>query len=219
MYSIQNIPRKYSFPHAAVIFPTCSSKFYKEKHTFGTIFSKKISFFCYKRKSCALLKVKSKQKMSKNYLTIAYQKLQQRLQFGILHSGEDALNDAFCQLWAGQYDPATEADGEKLLRTAVRHRQISLWREENRHPQTSIEKTNLVQPPPDTDAQETFLQVKKLIETQLTPLQKDILTRHDINDDTYKEIAQALGMQEAAVRMQLSRARNIIRETYKKTKR
>ena len=156
--------------------------------------------------------------MSKNYLTIAYQKLQQRLQFSILHSGEDALNDAFCNLWAGQYDPRTEAEGEKLLRAAARNRQISLWREENRHPQTSLENANLVQPPPDTDAKETFLQVKKLIESQLTPLQKDILTRHDINEETYKEIAQALGMQEAAIRMQLSRARNIIRETYKKTK-
>ena len=157
--------------------------------------------------------------MSKNYLTIAYQKLQQRLQFGILHSGEDALNDAFCNLWAGQYDPATEAEGEKLLRTATRNRQISIWREESRHPRASLEKTNLVQPPPDIDAKDTFLQVKTLIESQLTPLQKEILTRHDINDETYKEIAQELGMQEAAVRMQLSRARNIIRETYKKTKR
>ncbi len=181
-------------------------------------FSEKIITFLLQIEKLCVTKVKSMQKMSKNYLTIAYQKLQQRLQFGILHSGEDALNDAFCQLWAGQYDPATEAEGEKLLRTAVRNRQISLWREENRHPQTSLEKTNLVQSPPDTDAKETFLQVKTLIETQLTPLQKDILTRHDINDETYKEIAHTLGMQEAAVRMQLSRARNIIRETYKKTK-
>lgn len=154
--------------------------------------------------------------MSKNYLILAYQKLQRRLQSCILHSGEDALNDAFCQLWAGQYDPETETEGEKLLRTAVHHRQISLWRKESRHRQTSLEKTDIIQPPPDTDIKETFQQIMALIETQLTPMQKEILTRHDINDETYKEIAQTLGMQEAAVRMQLSRARNIIRETYKK---
>ena len=157
--------------------------------------------------------------MSKNYLIMAYQKLQQRLQFGRLHSGEDALNDAFCQLWTGCYDPTKESEGEKLLRTAVHHRQISLWREESRYSHASLDKTIIVQPPPDTDTDETFLQIKTLIESQLTPLQKDILTRHDINDETYKEIARTLGMQEAAVRMQLSRARNIIRETYKKTKR
>ena len=157
--------------------------------------------------------------MSKNYLIAAYRKLQQRLQFGISHSGEDALNDAFCQLWAGHYDPKTEAEGEKLLQTAVRNRQISLWRKDSRHPQVSLDRANIIQPPPDTDAKETFLQIKTLIENQLTPLQKDILTRHDINDETYKEIAHTLGMQEAAVRMQLRRARNIIRETYKRTKR
>jgi len=166
-----------------------------------------------------VIEVKSKQKMSKNYLIMAYQKLQRRLQFGFLHSGEDALNDAFCQLWAGQYDPTTEAEGDKLLTTATHHRQISIWRKEKSHPQTSLEKADIVQPPPDTDINETFLQIKELIETQLTPLQKEILTRHDINDETYKQIAHTLGMQEAAVRMQLSRARNIIRETYKKTKR
>lgn len=157
--------------------------------------------------------------MSKNYLIVAYRKLQQRLQFGISHSGEDALNDAFCQLWAGHYDPETEAEGEKLLQTAVRNRQISIWRKESRHPQVPLDRADALQPLPETDARETFLQVKALIDSQLAPLQRDILTRHDINDETYKEIAQTLGMQETAVRMQLSRARRIIRETYKRTKR
>lgn len=156
--------------------------------------------------------------MSKNFLTEAYQKLRQRLQPDGLYEGEDALNDAFCQLWAGPYDPATAIEGEKLLSTATHRRQISLWRKERIHPQISLDKNNIVQPPPDTDALETFQQIKLLIENQLTPLQKEILTRHDINDETYKQIAESLKMQEAAVRMQLSRARNIIRETYKKTK-
>lgn len=157
--------------------------------------------------------------MSRNFLTVAYQKLQQRLRHGGLHSEEDALNDAFCQLWAGPYDPASAIEGEKLLSTATHRRQISIWRKERTHPQVSLGETNIVQPPPDTDVQETFQQIKLLIENQLTPLQKEILTRHDINDETYQQIAESLRMQEAAVRMQLSRARNIIRETYKKTKR
>jgi len=157
--------------------------------------------------------------MSKNFLIEAYKKLRQRLQHEDLHEGEDALNDAFCQLWSSSYDPATALEGEKLLSVATHRRQISLWREEKRHPHTSLNKVNIAQSPPDTDIQETFLQIKTLIERQLTPLQEEILTRHDINDETYKQIAENLGMQEAAVRMQLSRARNIIRETYKKTKR
>ncbi len=73
-------------------------------------------------------------------------------------------------------------------------------------------------PPPDNEVEDTYKRIWELIKTQLTPLQQDILKRHDVNDETYSEIADRLGMQEAAVRMQLSRARKKIREIYKKTR-
>lgn len=154
--------------------------------------------------------------MSKNFLILAYKKLQQRLQSGLSHSEEDALNDAFCQLWGGGYDPTTKDEGETLLYQALRHRQISLWRSGKRHPKTSLTGVQIAQPPSDNDAEDTFRQVWELITTQLTPLARDILVRHDMNGETYSEIAERLGMQEAAVRMQLSRARKTIRETYRK---
>ena len=156
--------------------------------------------------------------MSKNFLTEAYKKLQQRLQYGLSHSDEDALNDAFCRLWVGEYDPATKEEGENLLFQALRRRQISLWRSRKRHPWISLTGVRIAQPSPDTDVEEIRRQIWKLIKTQLTLLQQDILIRHDINDETYSEIADRLGMQEAAVRMQLSRARKTIRETYRKLK-
>lgn len=154
--------------------------------------------------------------MSENFLILAYKKLQQRLQYGLSYSEEDALNDAFCQLWGGGYDPATKEEGEKLLYQTVRRRQINLWRSQKRHPQTSLTGVRIAQPPPDTNAEDTYRQIRELIKTELTPLQQDILTRHDINDETYSEIADRLSMQEVAVRMQLSRARKKIRETYRK---
>ena len=157
--------------------------------------------------------------MSRNFLIEAYKKLRQRLQYGRSDAGADALNDAFCQLWAASYDPATQEEGEKLLYTTLRHRQISLWRMDRRHPQTSLANTQIAEPPPDTDAEDTYRQIHELVATQLTPLQQDILTRHDINDETYRDIARELGMQEAAVRMQLCRARKRIRDIYKQTKR
>ena len=153
--------------------------------------------------------------MSRNFLIEAYKKLRQRLLLRPSDAGADALNDAFCQLWAASYDPATQEEGEKLLYTTLRHRQISLWRMDRRHPQTSLANIQIVQPPPDTDAEETYRQIQRLVAQQLTPLQQDILTRHDINDETYSDIAREMGMQEAAVRMQLSRARKKIREVYK----
>ena len=154
--------------------------------------------------------------MSRNFLTEAYKKLQQGLRYGLSHSEEDALNDAFCRLWVSGYDPVSKEEGENLLFHALRRRQISLWRSRKRHPRTSLTGVRIAQPPPDTDAEDTYRQIWELIKTQLTPLQQDILTRHDINDETYSEIADRLGMQEAAVRMQLSRARTKIRDIYRK---
>ena len=153
--------------------------------------------------------------MSKDFLIAAYKKLQQRLRYGLSHSEADALNDAFCNLWGGRYDPATQEEGERLLYQALRRRQISLWRNEQRHPKVPHTDAHIAEPPFDDDFDEAFRQISELIRTQLTPLQQDILMRHDVNDETYSEIAESLGMEEAAVRMQLSRARKKIREVYK----
>lgn len=154
--------------------------------------------------------------MSKNFLIEAYEKLQRRLRYGLSHVEADALNDAFLKLWGGRYDPATREEGEKLLYQTLRRRQISLWRGEQRHPKVSPEEVQIVETPPEGDAEETFQRIQELVTTRLTPLQQEILTRHDINDETYSEIAERLGMQEAAVRMQLSRARKKIREAYRR---
>lgn len=154
--------------------------------------------------------------MSRNFLTEAYQKLRRRLQQGTLYAGEDALNDAFCQLWGKGYDPASVTDGERLLYASAHRRQISLWRKEKIYPRTGLGDMQVTDAPPDTEKEELYCQVNEMIETLLTPLQKDILRRRDMEDESYRHIAQTLGMQEAAVRMQLSRARRIIRETYQK---
>ena len=155
--------------------------------------------------------------MSKNILRAAYKKLQARLErYGLLHAQADALHDAFLRLWTDSYHPAGEKEGERLLYQSMRRRLISLWRAANRHPQIPAAHVQIADsPPPDTEADDTSKEIWELIRTQLTPLQQDILTRHDINDETYSEIAERLGMQEAAVRMQLSRARKKIRAIYK----
>ncbi len=150
-------------------------------------------------------------------LIAAYKKLQAMVRLRSLSNAEeDALNDAFLQLWVGKYRPKGEAEAGKLLWQSMRHRQISLWRTGTRHPKRPLAEVQIAEPPPEEEAAEdTYQQIWELIKTQLTPLQQDILRRHDINDETYSMIAERLGMQEAAVRMQLSRARKKIREIYK----
>ena len=59
-------------------------------------------------------------------------------------------------------------------------------------------------------------EVEAIISKELTQIQKEIIERKEYNGESFEEIAISLGMQETAVRMQLSRARKKIRECYQK---
>lgn len=154
--------------------------------------------------------------MGKGFLITAYKRLLARLrQYSPLHSEEDALHDAFLKLWTGKYHPADEGEAGRLLFTGMRRRQISLWRSEKRHPKIPTTDAQIAEQPPEADEEDIYLKINELVMTQLTPIAGEILISHDVRGETYSEIAKRLGMQEAAVRMQLSRARRKIREIYK----
>jgi len=59
-------------------------------------------------------------------------------------------------------------------------------------------------------------EVEELIDHQLSPVQRSILKKKEYEGQSIDEIAKELDMQQAAVRMQLSRARKTIRECYQK---
>ena len=63
---------------------------------------------------------------------------------------------------------------------------------------------------------ERFRQVQAIIERELSPLQQTILQRKELDGEDIASIARDLQMQQAAVRMHLSRARKAIRECYRK---
>ena len=65
------------------------------------------------------------------------------------------------------------------------------------------------------ERQEFFQEVEELIGKQLSPIQRLILRKKEYEEESIEEIAKELDMQQAAVRMQLSRARKIIRECYR----
>ncbi len=52
----------------------------------------------------------------------------------------------------------------------------------------------------------------------LKPEQYQIFIMHDVDDVSYPEIAERLGMTQSNVRQLLSRARKTIREEYRKTR-
>ena len=66
----------------------------------------------------------------------------------------------------------------------------------------------------EDEAAERYRRVKQIIDQRLTPLQREILERRETREEAFEEIAATLNMQPAAVRMQLSRARKLIREVY-----
>ena len=73
---------------------------------------------------------------------------------------------------------------------------------------------------PEEDVSENrealFRRVEEMVDTELTDLQRLIIRRHEYESVTLEKIAEELGMQPPAVRMQLSRARKTIREQYRK---
>lgn len=128
---------------------------------------------------------------------------------------DDALYEAFARLWPRREQLATTADEEALLTTTVRHISIDTLRRRSTRSEVSVEDYPLAESPPDEDDVEArYHEVQRLIAQHLTPLQQLLLRRRDVDDAPYALLAEELGMQETAIRQQLSRARKTIRTLY-----
>lgn len=166
--------------------------------------------------------------MTEDILTATFTTLQRRfsrLAHGILNKDEDvedALQEAFCRLWPKRERIRSRQEAEALVTTTVKHISIDLLRRNQvRQPLPLDEERDA---PLDFGADETeeqeerFRQVERLIEQELTETQRAILQRKEYDGLSLNEIAAELRMQPAAVRMQLSRARKLIRTLYQKNR-
>ena len=162
--------------------------------------------------------------MSEDFLTSAFVKMRTVLRgtasrlLGSEAAADDALQEAFYKLWNRHYALASESDAAALLSRTVRNEAVDTLRSRKRHPADSLEGRDLPEETPE-DREDLLRSVKGLIASELTPLQQEIMRRRDCAGESYADIAEDLGMQETAVRMQLSRARKTIRETYRKQQR
>jgi len=127
-------------------------------------------------------------------------------------SAEDALQDAFVKLW-GRYRICSVQEAEALLSRTVRNNSVDCLRrrksvplEENDFPDDNADQTN--------ERERLFRKVEQLVQDELTDIQKYIIRRHEYEGIKLELIAQELGMNPPAVRMQLSRARKTLREKY-----
>ena len=149
-------------------------------------------------------------------LTETYQRIRERLRAGAgkmlsdAEAAEDALQDAFVRLW-GRYQVRSEREAEALLTRTVRNVSIDQLRKRKTVPLA------MDLPEERTENREALCRrVEEMVDTELTDLQRLIIRRHEYESVTLERIAEELGMQPPAVRMQLSRARKTIREQYRK---
>lgn len=159
------------------------------------------------------------QKNESRQLVDAYTTVFRRLgaRLGRMLSGaegaQDILQDAFLRLWGR---PDAPADSAALLATTARRLAIDNYRRHARRPEVPIDE-QLDSLPDDDDTQarlERYDAVRQIIDSRLTPQQREVLTLRDIDGLPYAQIAARLGIDETAVRMRLSRARKAVRDIY-----
>ena len=161
--------------------------------------------------------------MGNNTLTTVFTRLRKKflgMAMAILPNEDDAadaLQDAFCKLWPRRDTINDEAKAEALTSVTVRNICIDRTRKralptvplDEEHDTVDSETTY-------KEREERYNTVKAIIDNELTGLQKIIIELKEIEGVEIVEIAKQLQMKESAVRMNLSRARNKIRECYRK---
>ncbi len=107
----------------------------------------------------------------------------------------------------------------RLTATTARHMAIDQWRRDNRRASVPLD-CELHDTGADSTAgasDETRLRyeaIRRIIDTKLTPQQREVMTLRDINGWDFADIAAELGVDETTVRMRLSRARKAVRNAY-----
>ncbi len=156
--------------------------------------------------------------MAQDYLTEAFIRFRQKLKSisgRILPDAEgadDVLQDAFVRLWRKQYPLKSEKEAGALLARTVRNASLNERRKARSVP---LEKDLADEASPPEDREAAYDQMRRKIETELTPTQRYILEEKEYGGRTLESIARELKMEPAAVRMQLSRARKTLRNALK----
>ena len=148
--------------------------------------------------------------MAKDFLTEAFVSLKDRWK------AEDALQEAFCRLWGRKYKATSLKEAVGLLSRTGRNIQIDEYRKSRRGKTISLDGIVVEDEAGSRGEMEAlFRRVEASVEEELSETQKEIIRMHEYEGMTFEDIANELGMTPAAVRMQASRARKILREKYR----
>lgn len=150
--------------------------------------------------------------MKEDFLTEAFVSLKDRWR------AEDALQEAFCRLWGRKYKVSSLKEAVGLLSRTVRNIEIDELRKAGRRKTVGLDKAGLEEDSGEAMALERealFRKVEASLDRDITLLQKKVIQLHEYEGLSFEEIAKELGMQPAAVRMQASRARKVLRDKFR----
>lgn len=133
---------------------------------------------------------------------------------------DDALQEAFCRLWHKADELESPRDAEAMAYTTVRNLCVDSVREKNKAQMVGLTENLDFEEEDETvrkqELEEQYRAVDQIVEECLTDLQRSVFIMKEYEGLGYSDIAERLGIQETAVRMNLSRARKQIRMCYLK---
>lgn len=165
--------------------------------------------------------------MDSETLTSAFIGIRQRLMnlagcmLGDEDAAADAVQDAFCRLWQRRDSMSNRNEVEGVSVVTVRNLCIDNLRRGANAGMTSIDENRTVAESVENEIydeqerKEAFDELNFIMERELTDTQRAIVRMREYEECSYEEIAEILAMQPATVRVQLSRARKLIRECYR----
>ncbi len=156
--------------------------------------------------------------MDRDFFISAFRNVRRRLMARHSDDEEDALQDAFCRLWARRDDISSQREAEGFLTVAAKNLTVDSHRRRQAHPESDIENANRFQSEEDDgdSISEQYNEIQRLIERNLSPRDREILLHRDQDGWEFDEIASYYEISVANARMIVSRARKTIRELYLK---
>ncbi len=163
--------------------------------------------------------------MENDKLTTTFVNIRQRLTsmarriLGDEDEAADAVQDAFCRLWQRRESITTSSAAEGLSVVTVRNICIDSIRHKTVLDTVPVDGQKEVadmvtSDDGDVGRTEMFEEVNKIIASRLSDTQKTIMRMREYEGASFDDIAQELGMTEPNVRVNLSRARKLIRDIY-----
>lgn len=132
----------------------------------------------------------------------------------------DAVQDAFCRLWQRRESITSSIEAEGMSVVTVRNLCVDNLRRDKNRPilleeNRAVGESVMEETGEAEEREAVFNEVNAIMEKHLTEVQRTIIRMREYEDRDYEEIANMLNMQPATVRVQLSRARKLVREIYR----